>query len=73
METATLRSRIPRAWGGGAALVQMWQEAVDAAAAEKEWLTHYPAALSQRQRENAAAAKRLEQARDLAQVAQYRR
>ena len=73
LETAALRARITRAWGGGAALVQLWHEAVDAAAGEKEWLKRHPAALSKQQRDIAVAEKRLERARDLAQAAQYRR
>ena len=73
LETAALRARISRAWGGGAALVQLWHEAVDAAKGEKEWLKRHPSALSKQLQESAAAAKRLERARDLAQVAQYRR
>ena len=73
LETAALRARISRAQAGGDAIVQLWHEAVDAAKEEKAWLQRHPSALSKQLREAAAAAKRLERAKDLAQVAQYRR
>ena len=72
-ETATLRARITRAWEGGAALIQLWHEAVDTAAAEKAWLKRHPSALSKQQRAASIATKRLERARDLSQAAKYRR
>lgn len=45
MEMKVLKARITRAWGGGAALVYLWNEAFDSAAGEKEWLKRLPAAL----------------------------
>ena len=73
LETAALRARISLAQAGGDAIVQLWHEAVDAAKEEKAWLQRHPSALSKQPREAAAAAKRLGRAKDLAQVAQYRR
>ena len=74
LEIAALRARISRAQaGGGDAIVQLWHEDVDAAKHEVEWLKKHPDALSKQLRQQAAAAKRVEKARDLAQIAQYRR
>ena len=64
------RARITRAWSGGDAVVQLWHEAADAAAGELDWLKRHPSALSKQQRDSATAAKRLERARELAQVSQ---
>lgn len=64
---------INNAWGGGESLVQLRQEAVDAAADGKLLLTHHPAALFRQQPASSSPAGWLERARDLAQVSQQRR
>lgn len=47
-------------------------KAVGTAAGENEWLMRYPDAIFKQQRDIAVSSKRLERARDLAQVAQNR-
>lgn len=54
-------------------MVQMWHKALEIAKGEKEWLKRHPEALSKHIREEAAAGKRFERNRGLAQASQYRR
>lgn len=73
LETAALRELIPHAQASGDSIVQLRDEAVDAAQAEKDGQKRHPAALSKKLLQQASAKKRVERARDLARAAQYRR
>ena len=42
LETVALRARMTRASDSSAVIVQLWHEAVDAAASEREWPKRHP-------------------------------
>lgn len=72
LEVISLRARITRAHAGTNAIVQMWHEAVDVSKGGKEWLKGH-SALSKQLPKQAFFEKRAKRARDLAEVAHYRR